>query len=358
MNEQTSGKKVVSRNIAVALGIICILLAVVSVGTVVSHYPLINTIQSKDSQISSLNSQIEVKDSQISSLNSQISSKDSTITNLNSKITTKNSEYSALQSEHSTLQDSHDSLQTNYNSLQSSYSSLQSNYNSLQSGYDSYISSYDNLRSKINNRTFGTDGMYFITPQDSTVKNLVIQITGGWSNSSDWNEAWTDIKMMYDWIVNNIEYRADGLFPVIPATPFSSLEYGQEMWQLPKETLDLKQGDCEDMAILLTSMMLCHNGGKYYVECISIKGSESAHMGVQIPVEEDKLTILDPAGKYYTQTSYGYIDMKDFSTEINNWLDYWEPEMGTDLYVYRVFSSYLDKSFSSTTEYTSWMYGR
>ena len=169
------------------------------------------------------------------------------------------SEHSTLQSQHSALQSEHSTLQGSYDSLQTNYDSLQSNYNSLQSDYDAYISSYDILSNQVNNRVSGVDGKVFITPQDSTVKNLVIQITGGWSNTSDWNECWTDIKLMYDWVVNNIEYRDDGLSPILPSTPTGSAEYGQEMWQLPKETLELKKGDCEDMAVLLTSMILCYN---------------------------------------------------------------------------------------------------
>ena len=309
--------------------------------------------------------------SSFNTLNANQKSLTSENQNLRTQYNTLTNQHSGLQSEHSTLQGSYNSLQTNYNSLQSSYSSLQTNqsslqsdynslqssYNSLQSNYNSYISSYGNLRNQVNNRAFGTDGKYFITAQDPTVKNLVIQITGGWSNTSDWNECWTDTKMMYDWIVNNIEYRSDGLFPVIPSTLSGSVEYGQEMWQLPNETLDLKQGDCEDMAILLASMILYYNGEKHWTECISITSSDSGHMGVQIPVAGDKLTILDPAGKYYTQTS-GNIDQKDVSTEINNWLTYWKPQMGNDVRVDRVFSDYLDKTFSSTSEYTSWMIGR
>jgi len=60
-------KKVVGRNIAIALGIICIILAVGLVGAVANYTSIIS---GKDSTIASLNSQITVKDSQISSLNS------------------------------------------------------------------------------------------------------------------------------------------------------------------------------------------------------------------------------------------------------------------------------------------------
>lgn len=32
--------------------------------------------------------------------------------------------------------------------------------------------------------------------------------------------------------------------------------------------------------------------------------------------------------------------------------------MGTDVYVRRVFSDYIDKTFTSTSEYIKWMYSR
>lgn len=268
-----------------------------------------------------------------------------------------NSRFNTLNADHKSLTAENKDLESDYNSLQSDFDSLQSEYGTLQSTYDSYVSSYDYLRTQINARTLQLLVRDFITPEDSTVKNKVVQITGGWSDPSDWNECWDDMKKMYDWIVNNIEYRSDGLSPVLPTTPSGYLEYSEEMWQFPSETLDLLQGDCEDMAILLTSMILSYNEGKYRTECVMIEGSTDGHAGVQMPVADDKLTILDPAGKYYTQTS-GNIDNKDISTEINSWLNYWKPQMGNDVHVVRVFSDSLDKSFSSTSEYTSWMYSR
>lgn len=277
---------------------------------------------------------------------------------LNSSYNTLNANHKSLTSEHNNLRNEYDILQSEHSTLQGSYDSLQADYNSLQSNYDSYVSSYNNLRNQISNRASGMDGKYFITPQDPSVNNLVIQITGGWSDPSDWNEYWSDVKMMYDWVVNNIEYRSDGLSPLIPSIPSGYVEYRQEMWQLPKETLDLMQGDCEDMANLLTSMIQSYDGGKYWTECIIITGANGGHVGVQMPVKGGKLTILDPAGKYYTQTSYGSIDMKDISTEINNWLNYWKSNLGNDVHVERVFSNNIDKSFSSTSEYISWMTNR
>jgi hypothetical protein len=97
---------------------------------------------------------------------------------------------------------------------------------------------------------------------------------------------------------------------------------------------------------------------KYQVECIIIESSTSGHMAVQIPVSGYKLVILDPAGKYYSHDILGNIAFNDITTEINNWLNYWKPYMGSDVYVSRVFSDYLDKTFTSTNEYITWMYSR
>jgi hypothetical protein len=266
--------------------------------------------------------------------------------------------YLSLNSRYDTLANQYSALQSEQSTLEASYNFLQTGYNSLQSSYDSYVSSYSSLRNQINKRTLQFNVTEFITPSDPAVQNIVSTITGGWSNTSDWNEYGNDVLLMYDWVVNNIEHRSDGLFQVIPSTPSGSLEYRQEMWQLPKETLDLKQGDCEDMAFLLTSMILFYNGGNYWTECIAISGSIGTHAGVQIPVQGNKLTILDPAGKYYTQTAIGDLTSKDISTEINNWLNHWKPQLGNDVQVERVFSNYVDKSFSSTSEYLTWMSNR
>jgi len=163
---------------------------------------------------------------------------------------------------------------------------------------------------------------------------------------------------MYDWVVDNVEYRSDGLYPMLPYNPSGDLDFWNEMWQFPNETLSLRKGDCEDMAILLCSMIRCYCDMKYQAECILIVSSTSGHAGVQLPVSGYKLVILDPAGGYYSHDAWGNIAFNDITTEINNWLDYWKPTMGSDVYVRRVFSDYLDEKFTSTSEYISWMYSR
>jgi len=307
---------------------------------------------------SSLDSKHKVLLSEHAALEDVHNSLESSYASLQSDHSSLQSSYSSLQNSSSSLQTAHSSLQTSYNTLQTSYDALSVNYQSLQLSFDSYYSDYAILRNLINQRVQHLDIMDFVMPDDSAVSSRVLSVTGGWSNPSDMNEYWSDVKEMYDWVVANIEYRYDGLFPITPSTPSGSVQYDTEMWQFPSETLDVMKGDCEDMAILLASMILSYNDGKYAVECIWIRGSLSAHIAVQFPVAGDKLTILDPAGNYYTQDAYGGLGNKDISTEINNWLNYWKPSIGNDVRVYRVFSNDIDRTFSSTSEYTSWMYNR
>lgn len=86
MTEKVIEKKVVSINVAIALGIVCIILAVGLVGAIVFYSSAIkdkdSAIATKDSQIASLISQITTKNNTISSLNSQIYSLNSRVSDL------------------------------------------------------------------------------------------------------------------------------------------------------------------------------------------------------------------------------------------------------------------------------------
>ena len=407
------------RSITVVLGIICMVLVASLVGAIANYTSVINE---KDDAIASLNSQITEKDATISSLNSQISSLNSQInrlqvwldsnktlltqiqTWLQENITYYNSQITILENQNNQLQMQISSLETQITALnnqlqqleewldgnrtllsqtqawlqanvtyyesqitylqneitalQNEVDSLNAQLTALEEEYEAYVSAYQSLREKVNQRWYQINVEPFITPNDQAVRNIVYSVTGGWSNPSDWNEYWQDIKAMYDWVVDNVEYRSDGLYPMLPYTPSGDLDFRMDMWQFPNETLSLRKGDCEDMAILLCSMIRCYCDMKYQAECILIVSSTSAHVGVQLPVSGYKLVILDPAGRYYSHDAWGNIAFNDITTEINNWLDNWKPTMGSDVYVRRVFSDYLDEKFTSTSEYISWMYSR
>lgn len=309
-------------------------------------------------QHSALESSYNTLKTQHSSLQTQYYTLRGTHDSLQSNFTTLSSNFTELKNQFDSLESNFSLLQTQYSSLQTNYTNLYASYNSLQTQNNTFVSNYDNLRYLVNQRSQHLDISKFITPDDSSVEQIVTQVTSGWSDPSDWNEFWSDMKAMYDWVDNNIEYRYDGLYPVIPIDPSWGVYYTTEMWQFPNETLSERKGDCEDMAILLTSMILNYDAGEYWAECIWITGALSAHVAVQIPVSGNKITILDPAGNYYTADAWGNLAQKDLSTEINNWLNYWKPELGNDVYVYRLFANYIDKTFASTSEYISWMDSR
>jgi hypothetical protein len=249
-------------------------------------------------------------------------------------------------------------LQGNKTYYQSQISSLQSQLAMINSSFQEYVNAYNYLRDRVNMRWDQSNVKPFITPSDPLVSSTVYSITGWWSNTSDWNEFWRDVKALYDWVVENIEYRYDGLYPMLPDTPFGSLEFWNDMWQFPNETLKLGRGDCEDMAILLASMIMNYNGMRYDVEVILISGAKGAHAAVQLPVIGGQIVILDPAGHYYTHDAWGNIASKDIDAEINNWLNYWKPKLGSDVRVVRVFSDYIDIKFNNMSEYLTWMYSR
>jgi prefoldin subunit 5 len=85
-----SEKKMVSRGVFVALGIICIIL-IAGLAGAFAYY-----VTGKNNTISSLNTQVSSKDSQISQLNAQIWDKNNTIFTLNSQIAQLNSSVTNL----------------------------------------------------------------------------------------------------------------------------------------------------------------------------------------------------------------------------------------------------------------------
>lgn len=355
-------RKVVSRNVAIALGIVCIVLSATLVGTVANYFPIVKSkddlIANQTALIVELREQLNDTNAENLALETRINQLQNQISTLESQRAMLQSQITQLESQKAALQNQIEDLENQIAALQGEVSYLDSQIQTLQAEYDRYVLAYQNLRDEVNHRWNHQDLESFITPSDPAVKNIVYSVTGGWSDPSDWNEYWNDMKALYLWVVNNIEYRHDGLYPMLPDDPSWGLDFWTEVYQFPNETLSLRQGDCEDMAMLLCSMIRCYTNQQYWAEAIGIRSSSSGHVGVQIPVSGYRLVILDPAGKYYSHDTFGNIAFNSITTEINNWLNYWKSDMGNDVYVHRVFSDYMDRPFSSTSEYISWMYSR
>lgn len=262
------------------------------------------------------------------------------------------SDFASLSLENTRLESNYDELQNRFSQLDINYSLLQSNYDGLQSDYNAYAQSYQSIKDQINlHSTHPTENeKQLVTPTDSNVTNRMIQITGGWSNPSDWNEYWSDMRKLYDWVTSNIKYVSDPTYPSLRESPLSGLGWSDDNWQFPNETLRTMQGDCDDQALLLASLLLAYNSQKYAVYCILIIG----HAALFLPVTGDQIIILDPTAGYSTNSgwpSYG-LTSKDIRQEINNWLSY----IGGNRQVYEIFTNDSWRMFAGTEDFITWMY--
>jgi len=255
-----------------------------------------------------------------------------------------------LSTQRDSLQDSYDLLETERDTLQDERDALQSEKDSLQTSYDSLTTWYDGIRDEVNRRLgHQEDRKLFVTPDDAAVGTRVQAETDGFSDTV--SEQWADYRHMYDWVVDNVEYNSDSRSPYLPLAN-GSVSWQQEYWRMPSETLGDKKGDCEDMATLLASMILNYTSSAGYpCWCITWVSNYSAHAAVAFPVQVGKLTILDPAGKYYTET-FGSLGSKDVSTAVADWLAHCQPEPG--IRVSGVFSDTVYETFATTAEFVEW----
>jgi len=226
---------------------------------------------------------------------------------------------------------------------------------SLKAERDRILSSYANLREQINLRLgTGQEGQSFITPDNPEISAKVQEITGGYSEE----EIWKDYARLFRWTMGNIKYSLDSPVPLLPESVDGTLEWGEDFWRTPVETIRDGTGDCEDIALLLTSMLLNYNQRKYPVWIVGVKTSGSkprAHIAVAIPSENNQLSIFDIPGRYYTPFStVGGFGSQDVPLAVDHWLNHLEEEMlGAQIYV--VFSENFYKEFSGNQEFIDWV---
>jgi hypothetical protein len=106
----------------------------------------------------------------------------------------------------------------------------------------------------------------YITPKEADVVKIKNQILGGFVLIH-----WIALK---DWVANSITYKYD-----------SNVHGVEDYWQLPKETIELRTGDCEDYAILLCSLLRADGWSPNDVYVVFGKNSEGkGHAWVKIKI--------------------------------------------------------------------------
>jgi hypothetical protein len=254
------------------------------------------------------------------------------------------------------LQLTGEQLSTTENQLEETESLLSVTEHRLEAVEDEkeyMLNGYSNIRNQIHLRFGQGEGCkQFITPDDEKVSKKASAIAGYFTD--DPSEIWNDYDKLYRWIVNNIEYSHDSYLPYIPFTLGGDIEWRQECWKMPEETLEDGFGDCEDMALLLTSLLLSYNLHTYGVWAIEISGDNGGHLAVAFPVADNNLAILDPAGNYYTGYTYGSLRSDDINRAVNDWLSHWKQKMpGAEISA--IFSDNFYQEFENTEEFISWV---
>lgn len=275
-------------------------------------------------------------------------------TNLVSLYSDLTESYGELNSSYHGLMEDYLLLLDEYNGLKDAYNMIQAELRGAGGGFHSYMEAYLRLVEEVNVHVLHprTEDKLLVTPDDPRVRRITLQITGGWSIPGDFDEMLKDVKAMYDWVRSNIRYRDDGMYPVLPGDPRLPVIYVAEMWQYPNQTLSVREGDCEDQALLLASMISSYFKGRFRVECIAV----TEHMAVYIPAEDGRIMILDPTGNYYTRGDDGKLGFRDARVEVYDWLSHVSSYIGKPAVVEWVFSDELLKLFYNTEAFIDWIY--
>lgn len=140
--------------------------------------------------------------------------------------------------------------------------------------------------------------------------------------------AWQDdMKKLYNWTIKNIQYAPDHHFAALRSISYVNIEgkryidgfevdITDNYIQEPVETLLRGAGDCEDMAILLSSMysIYLHGVGDAWVLCLLAKDFNHC-MSIAHIKPNATYVLADPSVGFYTTSS-------DLRTALDQWLSF------------------------------------
>jgi len=344
-----------------------------------SDYELLNlSYQNLQSQYSMLEEKFEdykethaYSNTEYLELNSKVSNLELNLSNLTNKYNTLKSEYSKLYFNYSQLYSEYNTLSSNYSKLYSEYSKLYSEYSALKASLKSKDTNLNFYYAQLSQNVLNLYNLlqsYVSLPQSfsrvlnkeavNVVSSIVYSITEGLTS------RWSAYQKIYDYITSNIKYVNDIDMLYINNywyVDVSGFEYitkfevntTKSYIQTPKLTLETKQGDCEDQAILAYAMIQYYRkyimGTEYSLYIAHIEFSDGiGHAAVFLPVKGGEICIIDPAGKYLT-SSNGEIASKPASTELQEYSNYWS-EHGTIKYIKLYSISITDGSYKIVAE--------
>ncbi|MDD4858614.1 MAG: hypothetical protein PHR56_00180 [Dehalococcoidales bacterium] len=221
------------------------------------------------------------------------------------------------------------------------------------------LANYEQIRAQLDVRLgSGQNARLFITPDEPAVAALVDNITGGFHPDS----FWKDYTEMYRWVLMNVEYTQDSPTPILPENLESgadALQWENDFWRLPIETIIDRQGDCEDISALLASMLLNYSQRQYPIWIIGARTEEptpKAHVAVGIPLDGGHLSVFDVSGRYYTPfVNLGGFGSQPFPQALAHWFMNLERSGMYNSQIYIAFAEEYYREFSGTDEFLAWI---
>jgi len=148
--------------------------------------------------------------------------------------------------------------------------------------------------------------MYYVMPNAEEIKKAVMTIL-----STESGKPYNQFNALRDWVATKIRYRSD-------QENFAVSDY----WQFPLETLERGTGDCEDIAILLCSLLRASGvpADQVYVAIGTPAGTQGYHAylleryskGVWSMIEPQ----LDPITSAFSFTFLDWALTYDFSSDL------------------------------------------
>jgi hypothetical protein len=283
------------------------------------------------------------------------------ITSLQSELSTTQNELSRLDANYVALTNSFNELSSIYSDLDLAQFNLIIQRNLLTSYFESLNNSYNDLKEYYKGLSKNVSELYNLlysysripqafsrTLNEATISKTEIAVMSATSGSTD---VWSSYEKIYQYVTANIAYAEDIDMPYPSTywyinitgsefiTKFTMTSYRNYV-QTPELTLSIKQGDCDDQAVLAYAMI------KYYMKYVA--GSEyplyiaqtdlndgTSHLAVFIPIQGGELCILDPASDYLTSTWSGFTSIQALQ-ELRNYSSHWYPNSIARITLYSI----------------------
>ena len=148
-------------------------------------------------------------------------------------------------------------------------------------------------------RTFNPDlASLYITPSDSIIQQTLDDIV-----NNPLVPDWIEIR---DWVANEIEYVTD-----------TNAHGVSEYWQLPRETLSLRTGDCEDFSILLCSLYRAIGWNENEVYVVIGEKEGMYHAWVKLNVDIIGWQNIEPQAGGLNTLVGDFLSLSDYTAKYN-----------------------------------------